>query len=230
MMTRLVHKDEVDLIDYLRVLYKNWVLIFLFVLVGVLSSASKSYREPVVYEASATFIPITFSPAPSGEQSGIKTAAFVLQPQYNLQDLIVSLLESRKMGARIIEQLSLKDVWKTSTLTGALGMLQAATHIQVEKRGLVRLSVQLPSPELSAQIANAYVDNLDYFNTQMDLGVMRQIVQVIDRATVPEESLPREMKKKILAMGFLSFVFGVFVSFLVEFFRQTKILERLKRI
>lgn len=132
------------------------------------------------------------------------------------------------MADRIINQLNLKGLWNKGLMCDARRALGGATKIAVEKNGIIKLSVRTKSPELSATIANAYVNNLDYFNRQLDIGAQRQLVQVIDRATVPEERMACGTIKNTLLAGILSFMFAIFLSFFVEFIQTSNIKKRLK--
>lgn len=213
--------NEVDLIDYIKIVYKRRRLVLTIVIAGMLFTGISSLRTPAMYEASATFFPLDVS-------YDIKAEGIAIKPKLGITDLIVSILDSRKMADRVIEELDLKKLWGIKNERSARDIMKEAVRINVEKNGLIRLYVKTTNAQLSAKIANAYVENLNYFNTQLDLGAQRNIVQVIDTAAVPDERMPRGTIKKTLMNGMGSFAFAVFLISIMEFFKKSKIRERLK--
>jgi uncharacterized protein involved in exopolysaccharide biosynthesis len=217
------YPDEINLIDYLKVLYKHRMLVATFIFASMLLTAVWSLMQPSRYEAVATFFPISVR-----EQLGVQApASITFKRQIDIEDLIVSILESRKMADRIIEQLKLKEVLGNAALGDGKAVLKKVTKINVGRDGIISLSVQTGSPQLSEQIANAYVDNLEYFNSQLDIGAQKQIVQVIDRAVVPESRMPRGTLSKTSLVGFFATIFSIFFCLVLEFFRKTNILKRI---
>jgi uncharacterized protein involved in exopolysaccharide biosynthesis len=213
--------NEVDLVDYIRIIYRRRRLVLAIVIAGMLFAGILSLRSPATYEASATFFPLDAN-------YDIKEDGFLIKPKLDIKDLITSMLESRNMADRVIEQLGLKKLWEVKEGSSARGILKETIRIAAEKNGLVKLYVRTVSAELSAKIANAYVENLNYLNTQLNLGAQRNIVQVIDTAVVPDKRMPRGTVKKTLMGGVYSFAFAVFLVFTIEFFKKNKIWERLK--
>ncbi len=222
-MDQQYHEDEIDLIDYIKVIYKRWKMIVVIVLVSMFFAGAASLHKPKMYEAYATFFPMNVR-----EYYGPQSGAPAMKRRLNIEDLIISLLESRKMADRIIEQLNLKGVWKAKLMSDARRALKSATKTTMQKNGIIKLSVQTKSPELSAKIANGYVDNLDYFNREFDLGAQKQIVQIVDRASAPEKRMARGTKKNTLMAGVTSFMFAIFLAFFLEFLQKTDIKKKLK--
>ena len=150
--------------------------------------------------------------------------------QVNVKDLIISILESRKMADKIIEDLELKKLWNSKLKDNLRVTLKGITNITLEKNGIIKLAVKSEAPEISAKIANSYVDNLKFFNNELELGVERKIVQVIDRAIVPEMRMSRGTKKNVMLSGMASFMFAIFLSFFIEFIENSDLKQRLKEI
>lgn len=214
-------ESEIDLIDYIKAIYKWRWFVLAAVIAGTLYTASSETRKPDMYEASATFFPLD-------SNFDMKLEGLVVKARANMKDLIMSLLESKKMFNRIAEQLDLKKVWNKNSMAAAEGILKKATEIKIEANGLIRLIIRTPSPELSARIANAYVDNLDYFNGQLDLGAQRNIVQVIDRAAVPDARMPRNITKKVVIAAAVYFAFAVALIFIIDFIQKSDLIKKLK--
>jgi len=213
-------KDEADIIDYIKIVYRYKWLLIAIVIIGMAFTAASCLRQPKVYEASATFFPLDTS-------YKTESQGFVAKPQLNIQDLVLSVLESRQMAERVVDQLGLKQLWKATAIEDAQSRLRSSITITIEKRGLIRLSARSGSPKIAAKVVNAYVDNLEYFNRHFDIGAQRQVVQVIDRATIPERRMPRETVKKTMRAGFIYFAIAVFLIFLLEFIKKNEIMKRL---
>jgi len=215
------HEDEIDLVDYIKVAYRYRWMIIAIVLISMVLTGAFSFMKPKMYEAQATFFPLS-------TEYGVQSQGFIMKPHLNIEDLIISMLESRKMADRIIEQLNLKDTWNQNLSTYVRKKLDNAAKVSLDKNGIIKLAVHTKSPELSAKIANSYVDNLDYFNRELNIGANTKIVQVIDRATVPEVRMPRGTIKKTFLAGMASFMFTIFLAFFIEFIKNSNLKSRLK--
>jgi uncharacterized protein involved in exopolysaccharide biosynthesis len=214
------YEDEVNLVDYLKVIFKHRLMIIVLVFCSMVSAGSLSLLQPKVYEATATFFPMNIK-----EES----TATLMKPKIDIENLVISILESRKMADRIIEQLNLNKLWKKELMTDSRNILKKTTKITLEKNGIIKLVVRNESAQLAANIANAYVDNLDYFNRELELGSQKQIVQLIDRAVVPERKIPRGTLKIVLLSAAISFFFAIFLALLIESFKRNEVWKKLKQ-
>lgn len=216
-----INEDERDLVEYIRVIYKHRKMIMALAAVSMLIAGGLSFLQPRMYEASATFFPMNID-------YGIQARGLGIKPLISMENLIISIIESRRMQDRIIEQLDLKKVWNMALISDARGTLKASTKITLGSNGLIRLSVKAISAELSAKITNAYIDNLDYFNSELDLGTGRNIIQLIDRAATPEDQMSRGVRKNALAAGAVALMAGIFLSFLAEFAAKSGVWKKIK--
>ena len=221
---QIPYSDEIDLFDYIKVIYKYRKFIVIFALICAFASGLVTLSKPKIYQASATFFPMNVS-----ESYDFNSEGFVPR-QVNVKDLIISILESRKMADKIIEDLELKKLWNSKLKDNLRVTLKGITNITLEKNGIIKLAVKSEAPEISAKIANSYVDNLKFFNNELELGVERKIVQVIDRAIVPEMRMSRGTKKNVMLSGMASFMFAIFLSFFIEFIKNSDLKQRLKEI
>lgn len=213
------HAEEVDIVDYIKVAYKHRWMILVIVIISMFSAGVLSLTKPKIYEAQATFFPVNV-------EYNIQSQGVIAQPRVEIEDFIILILKSQKMTSRIIEQLDLNRPKNRKLMIGE--SLRRSIKITTMTNGLIMLSVQSRAPELSAKIADAYVDSLDYFNRQLDIGAQRNIVQVIDTATIPQVSMPRKTKKNMVVAGITSFMLAVFLAFLMEFIKNSNLKSRLK--
>lgn len=222
------YDDSVNLVDYLIVIYRYRFLVLLAVLSTMFFTGLSAVRQPRVYEATTTFFPMDvrnyLSMVDIEKSQGLGRSRTM-----DIDNLVVPILESRKMADKIIEQLDLTKAWGTNSITAARRTLKGASKISMGKNGIIKLSVQDTSPELSAKIANAYVDNLEYFNTEFNVGAERDLVQVIDRAVIPDETLPRKVSRKVMMKGFGALIVSIFLSFFINFARSANLAQRLRQ-
>jgi uncharacterized protein involved in exopolysaccharide biosynthesis len=78
--------------------------------------------------------------------------------------ILGDILSSRRLGVMIINELSLKEHFKTKSLDEAFLELRARTGTSVTETGLIRLSVVDRDPAYAMRIAEAYITGLDSLN------------------------------------------------------------------
>ncbi len=78
--------------------------------------------------------------------------------------ILVDILQSRRLGTMIIDELDLKAHFKQGSTDDALRELQARTKMAVTATGLIRLNVRDRSAEYALKIARAYIADLDSLN------------------------------------------------------------------
>jgi len=216
-------EQEIDVYEYIKIILKRRYFILALVFISMLVAGLLSFYQTKKYVASATFFPLQIQEYYSG-----KGESFYVKSPFDIDNLVISLLDSRKMSDRIIDQLALEKKWNMNLLSDARKALRQCSRINTEKNGLIRVAVITDTPDLSARIANAYVDNLEFFNQELNLGADRQIVKVIDRAVVPDKRMPRGTIKRILTTGFTALVAGIFLTFGWEFFQRDELIKKLK--
>jgi len=167
---------EIDLLDYVMVVVRRrWLLIrnaFIAAVFGVLLS----FILPKSYTATTTILP----PA---EDSGANLQSFIpeaaipmlsLKGGHSTADLFVEILRSRSVREGVLnrhfvhqgDSVSLFDVFGTHSLEVAAAKLFRATRITSSEQGIVSVSVEMPTARLAADVANAYVAELDRINKQ----------------------------------------------------------------
>jgi len=171
-------EDEVNLLDYLRVLKKRGRMILGLCAVSVATAFVYSYFVlPKIYESTATILP----PADSKGGGGLSTllatsgAAQVLGvplPSSN-KDIFVAMLKSRTMADEVIRQFDLVNVYQLqnsgAAMQGARNQLQGATNIRVSKEGVISVTVEDRDPKRAADMANSYLATLDRLNRTLNV-------------------------------------------------------------
>jgi tyrosine-protein kinase Etk/Wzc len=117
----------------------------------------------------------------SGKDLGLKNAS----------DLYVGILKSRTIADDLINQFDLKHLYRDKKMADAREDLAKHTTIEAGKDGLISISFEDRDPKRSAQIANAYVDELYKANQRL------AITEAAQRRLFYEKQL--EAEKEALA-------------------------------
>ncbi|MBU1154165.1 hypothetical protein KKB84_09450 [bacterium] len=175
-------EEEVSIIDYLKVIakYKNLIISLSFF--ATILSVVISLSMPKIYEASTTFLP------PLKGQEGLLTKLISqsslggvssLMGEGGTKGYFLPILKSRNIRERIVKRYQLIKFFKLDDQEGALKIgeaievLKGITTITQEKEGSIVVKVQLKSPRLAADIANAYVFELQNYINNSSLSVER---------------------------------------------------------
>ncbi len=200
--TSYIDEDEINLLDYWRVLIKRKGLLALIIGTAATASVIISLLLPKIYASTTTLLPpqdngsgsaLLASRLPGGMGGmasgflGIKSPA----------DLWVGILKSWTIRDAIVMQLNLKEVYEAETDQAAGEQLGNALNVKKTKEGIVSSTVQDKDPTRSAELANAFVAELDKFNKNIVMtsgGRMRTFVEKrLDEAketlVVSEEAL-----------------------------------------
>lgn len=118
-------------------------------------------------------------------------------------DLYAAILKSGTIKSALINRFNLKKEFKVKTMYAASKALDKITKISVTPEGIIEVSVTYKNKYLATDIANAYIEELDKFNTEtsMTMGkkyrifIEKRLKQVSDSLTYAENSL-REFQEK----------------------------------
>jgi len=201
--------DEINLLDYWRVIWKSKWLIGALCSTSVIAAMVFGLLTPKIYESTATII----IPKESGGggflsalgASGIaqQIAGVSLPSLTPNRDIFMSILKSRTLALKLVAQFNLKDYYKALHLEDAINSVQGATNVSMSKGGLIVIKVEDTDPKMAADIANAYPDHLDRFMTNYGTGaagrqrrfIEGQLVKTEDGLKKAEEVL-RQFQEK----------------------------------
>ena len=142
------------------------------------ATVAYSLQQPRMYEASASIVPpIDRLSQGGGLASKLGGAgSMLLQGMLNqgdLSGLYVGILESRVVSEALIDRFDLVNVYEKKaelTRTMARAILKNNTAIKASKEGIVHITVKDLDATRSAEIANAYVEELDLQNKRLSGG------------------------------------------------------------
>ncbi len=190
--------DEVNLLDYWRVLKKRGRMILGITVVSVLTVGLLTYFVlPKIYASTTTIL----APRESGAGAGGLAAALaasgagqflsaIISPTGSNRDAFVAILKSRTMAQEMVDRFKLKEYYKARFTDEAIKRLQGATSITVSREGVIAVKVEAEDPKLAADIANAYTTILD--RTFAKLGTTdasRQRAFIAERLDKTEKDL-----------------------------------------
>ncbi len=173
------YEDEVNLLDYWRVIWKRRWLIVGLCSAAVITTMIVSLMQPKIYESTASLLPqldsgqggglssfLASSPAGNAAQSlGIALPGIPATPT----DIFAAMLKSRTMADDVVEQFDLKMYYEAETMHDARTALTGATSIKVTKEKVIEITVEDTYPQRAAEIANFYVTNLDRLNRTLNV-------------------------------------------------------------
>ena len=192
--------EEVNLLDYWRVVRKHLRLIVVLYVIAVLATMGYSLWTPKIYESTATILApderggrslgLASALAASGVAQAVPGLSMaLLTPQ---RDVFVSLLKSRTMGQDVVQRFDLQERFQAPFLSDAIRRLSGMTTVTSTKEGVISVNVQDTDPQLAAEMANFYVTRLDQTITRFaTTEASKQRVFIADRLTETERELRR---------------------------------------
>ena len=169
-------EDESNLVDGVLILWRNRWLIGGVFFVAVLTTLIVTIRMPKVFMSTTTLL-IPREGASGGILSGLGASGLLQQlPEMSLpsltpnRDTLTSILKSRRVAQAVAERFRLQERYKARYLEDVIGGLQRKTRIAVSKEGVISIAVEDHDPQMAAQIANFYVEQLDQLVSQFGTG------------------------------------------------------------
>jgi uncharacterized protein involved in exopolysaccharide biosynthesis len=173
--------NEIDLLDYLNVVIKRRRMILRNSFYAALAMAVISLVLPKTYTATTTLLPPEDS-SKSGLQSLLANSPVSFFDLGGLgtssADLFVEILKSRSVAEGVLQTKyaykdtlqNLYEIWRMSSRDQAVKKLRGKTTVILNEQGIIQIAVELHHPELAAQVANAYVVELDRVNREKSVS------------------------------------------------------------
>lgn len=197
--------DNKKFVDYLLILLKWREFIVKIVLIACILTIVILFLIPEKYTAVATIMPPSSEPDMFGLLSnfGVTSSLSRLSQLGGLSglstpsDLYAAIINSDRIYGEIIARFELKKVFKTKTMDATVKQLAQMVKTKVSPVGIISVSVTHTDKKLAADIANAFVEELDKFNkqTNMTMGkkyrifVEQRLKETQDSLTKAEEAL-----------------------------------------
>jgi len=162
-----MQNKELNLIDYLILLYrKKSFIIYVFLAVSI-TAAIIAFISPKWYKAEAVVIPnraeLPFTNEPSGLLS--MTALF---GEISESKRYIAILKSRTTMERIIREFNLQKVYETEDIEETLKELESNIDFDVDEEGTIRVTVLDKLPQRSSDMANQFIHILNETNKRLN--------------------------------------------------------------
>ena len=197
---------DVNIFEYMHVLVKWRKIIVLNFLVVCILAAVVSLILPKWYTATTTVLPPeeqTFGMGLSSMLGDLPLEGFGIPGITTPGIIYVAILESRTVRERVIQKLNLMDIYNSKNMEEAARTLGTRTRIEISEEGVVRLHATARMPQRAASIANAYIEELDRKNTELNVAQARnnrifieeRLARNKDALRAAEEALRRFQEK-----------------------------------
>jgi uncharacterized protein involved in exopolysaccharide biosynthesis len=238
-----VSDDEINLLDYWRVIWKRKALILSIFALSVIAAMVVSLALPKYYKSTTVVIAAESGAGGLGAALSFPPLAGALASVAGIQtpaDKIMVILKSRTVAEAVIQRFDLlrvfneddwdvtKNAWKDPAepplMQDAVKFLtENVMSVNKSKEGAITLSVEWKDPKLSSDMANYYVAALTGFLNDKAINVT---IQVVDRAVPAErKSRPRTGLNMALA-GVASLFTAVFLAFFLDYLERLRSLPK----
>jgi len=169
-------EKEIDLLDYIRVIFKYRRMILWICGIAVVTTAIISLLSPKIYSATASIVPpidivqreSELAGALGGGASSLLSKAIGVT---SIADMYAGILQSRVVVDTIIDRFDLMKVYEEKKYkSNVRKKLKKNTTIDVSDEGIVNVTVEDRDPNRAAAMANAYVEELDRQNKRLSAG------------------------------------------------------------
>jgi uncharacterized protein involved in exopolysaccharide biosynthesis len=168
--------DEIDLFDYLRVVWRYRWMILLLCIVAMGLTVVKCLRTPRLYQSAVTIVPpLDILQRESGGALGSLNNSLLRQMMDtgagSIAKMYVEILESREVADAIVDRFHLMDKYEGILYrSDARDRLKANTTVKTTDAGAVKVTVVDRDPNRAAAMAGAYVEELDKRNKKLSAG------------------------------------------------------------
>jgi len=212
-------EDEFDLLEIIRKLWKKKVFLLFCFFVPVIIALIVSLLLPKRYTSSATVL----SPEVAAG-GGIIQTPFGGFSTSNLgqstisSQAIIALLKSDKMLEDIVDHFNLVKVLRVEKKRAAIDFLREGMSLIefLADEGTIRISVWSYSPEMSKEIVEFYLTNLENLNTTFKMTTTSPIVKILSPPFVPEKKSFPKIKINMAIAGFGGVICGLLFLYFKE--------------
>jgi len=163
--SRQFDEDEINLLDLLIVLAKHKKRIIGLTFAAALLAIGYALSLTNIYTATIKILPPQQSQSSAsamlsqlGGLAGMAGGSLGIK---NPNDLYIAMLKSRTLMEKIVKRFDLQKIYEQETLTGTLKALEGSTVISSGKDGVIVVEVSDKDPQLAANMANTFIEELN---------------------------------------------------------------------
>jgi tyrosine-protein kinase Etk/Wzc len=202
-------EDLVDLVKYAAVIWRHRWLVVGLCLVAVLTTFGVTITTPKIYESTVTIL-VPKEGGATGLLGGIVGSGLLQQvqgvslPSFTPnRDMVLGILKSRTMAQAVVERFRLQGRYGARYVVDAIQALQGATKITISREGVISIQVEDTDPRVAADMANFYVEQLDWLVAKYGTGeagrqrlfLTEQVARSKADLEIVEEALRRFQEK-----------------------------------
>ena len=220
-----MNENEFDLLEIIRNLWRRKVLFILCFFVPAIIAMIVSFLLPKRYMSSATILAPEVAAGGGIIQTpfgGFSTSS--LGQNIISSQALIALLKSDEMLEDMVEHFNLAEKLGFEKKREAMKFVKGEmTSIEfLSNEGVINISVEANSREMSKSMVEFYISNLETLNTTFELSSQFPIVRVISPPYIPEKKSFPKTKMNMGVAGFLGLVLGLFyVYFRERIFQRT---------
>ncbi len=192
-------EEEISLVDLIKVLMKRKMYIITIFLLAVVGAYTFSKMTPKIYSAKAVVL------LPSEKGTGISTQLLQYLPiTGGISGLAggvganyTAILKSRSAAEYVVRKLGLEKEYNTNSLQEAISILQKSIKIGDTKENTIEITAEAKSPQLAADISNAYISALKEITSKIMLSSAQREKLFLERRLRETEKLLNEAESKL---------------------------------
>ena len=203
---------DFNVLYYIGIYKKWWKKIALVMVVSISLTACISLFMPVTYVSTVSILSAVESEGgmAAGGALGSLLGLSGFSTGGSSNDIIISILNSRRMSSDVREKFELQ---KKPKFRYDIDTQKIAAGMAIDVKG--------NDPELTKEIANFVVQNLDKINTELDITPTKPMVKVLDPAIYGSPG-SRQIMRKIIVAALLAFLLLSFYAFFSDYLRKLK--------
>ena len=158
-------QDEINLLDLLIVLAKHKKMIVKATIAAALLAIGISLLMPNSYTATTKILPPQQSQSSAsamlsqlGGLAGMAGSSLGIK---NPADLYLAMLKSRNVMEKIAKNFDLQKYYEQETLSETLKKLEGNMTVSAGKDGVITVEIEDKDPQLAANMANAFIEELN---------------------------------------------------------------------
>jgi tyrosine-protein kinase Etk/Wzc len=164
-------REDVSILDLFLILAAKKKFIITLTILGGLFATLIAFLIPPTYTATAAILPpqqqSSITSSLIGQLGGMASLAGQSLGIKNPADIYIGILQSRTIADKLIEQFGLQKIYKKKTLVDVRKKLASRTGIDSPKSSLILVSVEDRDPKRAADLANAYIEQLQIQNSRL---------------------------------------------------------------
>ncbi len=213
--------QDIDLIDYIRVLlsYKWFIFLFCAISITAIVVYDKKFAVPI-YESSATFLlPSAKANSQAGQFSQYAGLLGINTGGNSLEDLIEPIFNSKRMEDMVVLQL----VQEGYLVPSGNERLVLKPPIRFSSQdGVNEIRMRSNDPKLAQRIVAIYISKLSPIVEDLKIENTRVVPIILDHPDLPKRPVRPRLIVDTVLTTILSFIFACGISLSIEGIRSIR--------